>query len=72
MANPFDPNALSDPRLIRAADRFIDFCAESFDWRRNADEPFDEPLYEAAKQMVLDEIVALDQSRSQVKSGGAA
>lgn len=70
MATPFDLNALKDPRLARAAGRFMDFCAESFDWRRNADEPFDETLYGEAQAMVLGELLEMD--KAPAKRGGAA
>lgn len=69
MATPFDLSELKDPRLKRAAGRFVDFCSESFDWRRNADEPFDEALYGEAQAMVLGELLAMDKDQA---SGGAA
>lgn len=60
MSSNFDPGTLENPRLQRAAQGFIDYCDEAFEWRRNADEPFDQELYEEARQMVLRAIEALD------------
>jgi hypothetical protein len=49
-----DGKSTADPkgRVIPSED-FATYCASEFERRRNADAPFDEPVYQQAMEMVL-------------------
>jgi hypothetical protein len=46
------PDVHPKGRVIPSED-FATFCASEFERRRNADAPFDEPVYQQAMDMVL-------------------
>jgi len=49
-----DGKSTTDPigRVLPSED-FATYCANEFERRRNADAPFDEPVYQEAMEMVL-------------------
>lgn len=49
-----DGKSTADPngRVLPSED-FASYCASEFERRRNADAPFDEPVYQQAMEMVL-------------------